>query len=411
MRILYLHQYFVTPRETGGTRSYEMAKRWAKEHEVVMITSDQRPAEGRAAWRSFVVDGIEVHACRVPYSNRMGFVRRLRAFGEFAWRAGRKAVELKGDVLFATSTPLTIALPGVYASKRLRIPMVFEVRDLWPEVPIAIGAIKSPPLIVAARELEKFAYRHSSRIVALSVDMAAGVINTGYPASHVHVVPNSADNVEFQSAKPCSGEVFSELPQLCERPFIAYCGTLGEVNGVGYLAEVAAEALKRGVAMDFLVVGDGKERDLVERRARETGVLGRNFWMHRPVSKSDVRSVFVTAVASCSTVIDIRQLWANSANKFFDCLAAGRPVIVNHEGWQAELINKERCGLVIPAGDPGRAAIMIGEFFSDPVRIAEAGSNASRLAREQFDRDVLSARLLDILSSAVSDGGSERAGS
>ena len=138
MRILYLHQYFNTPDMTGGTRSYEMALRLVRAgHEVHMITSERTPGIDRRGWRVEDVHGITVHWLPVRYSNRMTFARRLVAFAEFAWGAGRRAASLDTDLVFATSTPLTIALPGVYAARHHRIPMVLEVRDLWPTVPIA----------------------------------------------------------------------------------------------------------------------------------------------------------------------------------------------------------------------------------------------------------------------------------
>ena len=145
MRIIYLHQYFNTPNMSGGTRSYEMARRLVdRGHEVHMVTSsrDGKPS-GRHArgWTETVEAGIQVHWCSVPYSNHMSSRRRLGAFAKFSRLAARKATALRGDVVFATSTPLTIALPAVYAARRRSIPMVFEVRDLWPEMPIAVGAL------------------------------------------------------------------------------------------------------------------------------------------------------------------------------------------------------------------------------------------------------------------------------
>jgi len=402
MRILYLHQYFVTPAEPGGTRSYQMARRWSADHEVMMITTDRDASNTFRGWRQRDVDGIKVHSCSVPYSNHMSYRERIRAFGSFATRAGQYAASLGGDVVFATSTPLTIAIPGAIASRRLGVPMVFEIRDLWPEMPIAVGALRSRPLIRAARALERFAYRNSSRIVALSPDMAKSVIASGYPRECVRVVPNSADNAEFESAQRGTGAVFSALPQLLDRPFIAYCGTLGELNGVDYLVELAAESLRLGDPLGFLIVGDGKDKSRVEARARELGVLGTNLWLHGPIPKRDVMSVFATAVACCSLFRDIPEMWANSANKFFDSLAAGKPAIINYGGWQADLIGEESCGLVLPPGKPAQAAALLRDFVRDPARLAACAANAKRVALSRFDRDQLSRDLLAVLQDAVS---------
>jgi hypothetical protein len=147
MRIVYLHQYFITPQMAGGSRSYEMARRLvAAGHEVHMVTSDQTGKDDGTRWRASVETGINVHCTPVGYDNEMAYRQRIGAFLRFAWRAARKARELGPDIIFATSTPLTIAIPAAYAARRCRVPMVFEVRDLWPAVPIAIGAIRNPSL-------------------------------------------------------------------------------------------------------------------------------------------------------------------------------------------------------------------------------------------------------------------------
>src|SRR5262249_25944568 len=145
VRIVYLHQYFVTPSMAGGTRSYEMARRLvAAGHEVHMITTDQQASAGHHQWRETVEGGIRVHWIDVAYNNNMGFARRVVGFLTFALRAAGKAFRLQGDIIFASSTPLTVAIPALLASTRARVPFVFEVRDMWPDVPIAIGAIRSP---------------------------------------------------------------------------------------------------------------------------------------------------------------------------------------------------------------------------------------------------------------------------
>src|SRR5690625_4937567 len=163
MKIIYLHQYFNTPEMSGGTRSYEMARRLvAAGHDVHMITSWRQPDPARKNWFTTIEEGIKVHWLPVPYSNHMSYQERIKAFFRFAFQAGNKAKALQGDIVFATSTPLTIAIPAISASKKHRIPMVFEVRDLWPELPVAIGAIRNPALIWMAKKLELWAYKHSA---------------------------------------------------------------------------------------------------------------------------------------------------------------------------------------------------------------------------------------------------------
>ena len=278
MKIVYLHQYFSTPSMSGGIRSYEMAKRlvaWG--HQVHMVTSDRTGDRGEGCYETNE-DGIVVHWLPVEYDNSMSFSRRIRAFVKFAIAAARKAKSIDGDIVFATSTPLTIALPAVWAAKRRKRPMVFEVRDLWPEIPIAIGALKSKPMIMAARWLERFAYRNSSAVVALSPGMRDGVVNTGYPAEKVVIIPNASD-LDLFDVPAESGQAFrAKYDWLQDRPLVVYSGTFGFMNGVSYLAELAAEAYRINPDVRFVAVGGGREKDLIIETATRLGVLNKNFF-------------------------------------------------------------------------------------------------------------------------------------
>lgn len=156
----------------GGTRSYEMAGRLvAMGHKVNMLTS-WRESDSRKDWFTTDEAGIQAHWLPVPYSNHMSYNQRTASFFQFAWGAARKAASLPADVVFATSTPLTITLPGVYAARRQKVPMVFEVRDLLPDLLIAMHALRNPVTRLTARLLERFAYQASAEIVALSLEGA-----------------------------------------------------------------------------------------------------------------------------------------------------------------------------------------------------------------------------------------------
>jgi len=401
MKILYLHQYFNTPDMSGGTRSYEMARRLvAMGHEVHIVTSNRNEGSGKKDWYEELIDGIHVHWLPVPYSNRMSYSERVKAFFAFALKAYGKAVFIGGDVVFATSTPLTIAIPGVRAAKKLKVPMVFEVRDLWPEVPIAIGALKNPLLIAAAKRLESFAYKNSARVIALSPGMADGVTKTGYPAGRVDIISNSSDLDLFKPDEEKAKGFRAACPELGSGPIVLYPGTLGLINGVSYFPKMAAAVLPHRPDIRFVVLGDGMEWDLVQNEARRLGVLNRNFFLYRQVPKKQVVAAFAAASVVTSFVIDIKELWANSANKFFDALASGTAVAINYGGWQEDLLMEFQAGVAL-SPDPLLGAAVLVDFFSDADRIRVAGINARRLAEECFSRDVLAARLERVLRESV----------
>ena len=401
MKIIYLHQYFNTPQMSGSTRSYEMARRFvAAGHEVHMITSSRERNNNASGCLEEIIDGIQVHWLAVPYSNNMGFKARISAFLKFAVASGVKAHKVGGDVIFATSTPLTIALPAVYAAKRLKKPMVFEVRDLWPELPIAVGMLKNPVLKKAAKWLEQFAYKNADHVIALSPGMAEGVIKSGYPTDRVHIIPNSCDIDFFQVPENEGQNFLNNHPELQGGPLILYAGALGFLNGVGYLVDIASAMLKINPAVRFLIVGDGKEQDQIREKATNAGMLGKNLWMMPSIPKLEMTQLLSAATISTSLVINLPELWNNSANKFFDSLAAGRPIMINHEGWQADLLRETGAGLVVPPTDAVQSAVMLHDFLSDPDKIKKARDAAFHLAKTRFDRDDLAGELLDVLQKA-----------
>lgn len=399
MRIIYLHQYFNTPEMSGSTRSFEVARRLvAAGHHVDMITSFQEPTM-RKGWFTTEVSGMRVHWLPVTYSNRLHYLARMSAFIKFAIRAASRSRNVEGDVVFATSTPLTIAIPAVYAARRHRIPMVFEVRDLWPEIPIAIGAFKNPILRFAARALERFSYVNSTAVVALSPGIAEGVRRTGYPGDKIAIVPNASDLELFRrnSSQGCAFRGWMGVGE--GKILVGYLGTLGRINGVSYLVRVAS-ALQGDPRFVFLTVGDGQERELVAALARSEGVLDKNFMMLTKIAKDQVPALLSAVDIATSLFLPIPQMESNSANKFFDALAAGCCVAINYGGWHAQLLKEADAGVRL-ASDPRQAAAALQLLAGEPERMRGYGLNARKLAEEKFSRDELAAKIQAVLAGAI----------
>ncbi|MHA3948614.1 glycosyltransferase family 4 protein [Cellulomonas bogoriensis] len=402
MKIVYLHQYFNTPDVAGSIRSYEMARRWVAEgHEVHMVTSDRRNGNSPPRRYTTDVEGIRVHWHKVPYSNEMGFTQRKLAFAKFAIASARTARRLRGDVVFATSTPLTIILPAVWATLFRRTPIVFEVRDLWPQIPIEMGALDNPLIRRAARWLEKFAYRRAHTVVALSDGMADGVRKVAPEGKPIIVAPNSCD-VEIFDIPPTEGESFrEENPWIGDRNLVVYVGTFGKINGVDYLVRLAAELKRREAPVVIAAYGSGAELEAVRELARELGVLDCAFFAPGPLPKAQVPRV-LSASELCTSVLKSNDAFAtNSANKFFDALAAGRPIAINYGGWQADVIREERIGLVLDPHDLRAAADAVEDFLTiAPDERAGLARRAGETGRRRYARDTISGQVLSALESA-----------
>jgi glycosyltransferase involved in cell wall biosynthesis len=331
----------------------------------------------------------------------MSYRDRIISFMRFAFFSAHKAASLNADVIFATSTPLTIALPAIYASVLKRTPMVFEVRDLWPEIPIAVGALKSPVLIKAAKLLEIAAYRFSRHVVALSPGMKDGIAKTGYPEARITVIPNSCDLDLFDVQKQCGDEFRAKFRWLGNRPLVTYAGTMGFINGVSYMASLAKHVLESDPDIRFLVVGKGKEEQKVKDNAGALGVLNKNFFMIPAIPKREIPYLLSASDITTSFVIDMKELWANSANKFFDSLAAGKPIAINHEGWQADLLRKTGAGLVLDPINIGKSANILIQALNNKAWLEKATLAARKLASDEFSIDIHAKRLETVLQNVV----------
>jgi glycosyltransferase involved in cell wall biosynthesis len=404
LKIVYLHQYFNNPAMSGGTRSFEMARRLvAAGHEVYLITSRRDAGTGANRWEVTEEAGIKVYWYPVPYSNQMGFLGRVRAFLRFAVASARKAASFEVDVVFATSTPLTIVVPGLFAAWRLRVPLVFEVRDMWPAVPIAMGYLNNPLLRMGARWLERLAYRSSSHVVALAPGMRDDIVATGIAPNKVTVIPNGCDTAIFGADLSVeSARLRSAYLWLQQRKLVLFAGTLGRANGVGFLVQLAVEMRSIDPEVRFMVIGDGAERDQIAAAARAAGVLDVSFFMLPSMPKTEL----AVWIAACDFTVGLfsgpRVLWKDAVqNKFFDSLSAGKPVACNFAGFQSELAVEHGVGLIVPPENPQEAARQLHCKLHDEAWNAEAASRARELADHDFSRDRLASQLESVLLASV----------
>lgn len=390
-QLTYIHQHFKRPDEAGGSRPYEFATRlsgmgWA----VTVICAG-------AGQRTYEIGGVRVVQLDVPYANEMSFGRRIVAFLSFSARATVKAVTTPADVLFASSTPLTVAIPAMAAHLIRTFPMVFEVRDLWPEVPISLGALKNPLLIKAARLLARLTYRHSAAVVGLSPAMCAGVLRVT-PQSTVHLIPNTAQPQRFFVADERRQAVRDALGLCCDDVLITYAGSLGRSYNSDWLLRLGASPSGRANGIKVLVVGGGAQYEELRRLARELG-LDPDRTVLGPLPKTRVAEIYAASDLIASCLIDEPSLADNSLNKVFDAYAAGRPLVFNHGGWLAELTEREGAGWRLSA-DAGRASDQLSLLLAS-ARLHAAGASSAALGISEFNVHHAAEALDDVLRRAL----------
>ena len=400
MHILYIHQYFATPHGKTGTRSYEFAKRWvAAGHRVTMLTSVGQLTEedlGGPPTRFLTrlnVDGIEVVALNVRYDQTMGFLRRVRAFLRFMIHASWEVMRIDGvDVVYATSTPLTGGVPALVGWWLGRKPYAFEVRDVWPAVPIAMGVIRNRLLIRFLRLFERTIYRQARAIVALSPGMEASIRRDTPPWKRIATVPNSSDTDLFRPG--IDGEVVRRERGWHGRFVCIHTGAMGPANGLDVIVH-AAQHFRSDPGFLFVLLGEGSEkarlRALCERLDLD------NLEIIDSVPKHTLPAVVAASDVCLVTVANVEILQDNSANKFFDSLSAGKPVLLNYSGWQREVLESNEAGLGCAMGDETAFFAGLAALKGNEARRMAMGCNARRLAEERYSCDVLAAEALGVI--------------
>jgi glycosyltransferase involved in cell wall biosynthesis len=391
MKILYFHQHFSTPEGSAGTRSYEMAKRLvAAGHQVTMVCGSYQGGktglggEFKRGRREGIVDGIHVIELELSYSNRDGFLRRTWTFLKYAIRSVGISIFTRFDLIFATTTPLTAGIPGIAATWFRWKPFVFEVRDLWPELPKAMGVIRNPLVLAGMAILEWLSYRSAKRLVGLSPGIVKGIHRLGVPMQRIAMIPNGCDIELFQS----QAERWRPA-EVKPTDFMAvFSGTHGIANGLDAVLDTAAELKRRqNDTIKIVLIGDGKLKAQLQQRAGNEGLD--NVIFHPPVGKNKLVGLLASADLGLQILQNVSAFYyGTSPNKFFDYLAAGRPVLTNYPGWVAELIESHDCGFAVPPDDPVAFANALEMAAADSA-IAEKGTNALKLAEAMFSREKL----------------------
>lgn len=381
MHVVVFLQYYHTPDCPTAARPYALVERLARDHEVTVITTRKWRADrfdNRFPWTP---PGVQLVEFDVPYDNSMTPIERLHAFLQYAGRAFVKGLQIPcPDLIIGSSTPLTAAMAaGAVASLR-SVPWIFEVRDLWPDFPIQMGAVSSSSLRTLLHGLETHLYRSATAVVTLSEDMERHV-RTVAPKASVTTLEYGSD---FQLLNNITDEQKSALRRnfsLDRRFLILYAGTFGRANAIPTLLETAKQLSSRSDLL-FAFAGRGYYDDVVQRTARQHDHI-RSL---PPLPYPKALALFSIADVSIVSFINRPVLAANSPGKLYDSLATGTPVVVTNPGWTKRLVETHDCGWYVPPESPNALAARLRDVFNHPDRLGTASENARSLARRRFCR-------------------------
>jgi len=401
MHILYFHQHFSTPSGATGTRSYEMAKKLLSlEHSVTMVCGSYNVGatglvnkfiNGR---REGDVEGIHVIEFDLSYSNTDGFVTRSWQFVKFAYQSVKIALKQDYDLLFATSTPLTASIPGIFAKTFRKKKFVFEVRDLWPELPKAMGVITNPVILWGMSVLEKLSYTQADACIGLSPGIVEGIKGRSRKNLPVALIPNGCDISLFENKNATFNMPF-ELKE--EQVVACFTGAHGLANGLDNILDAAQELKNRGDGkVVILFVGEGGVKASLIERAKQQQLDNCIFLNAMP--KHQLVDLLNAADIGLMPLANVPAFYyGTSPNKFFDYISCGLPVLNNYPGWLADMINEYGCGTAVTPDDPVALADALQDMASNKEALLEMGLKGKQLAKDKFNREDLSDQFAQFL--------------
>jgi glycosyltransferase involved in cell wall biosynthesis len=275
------------------------------------------------------------------------------------------------------------------------VPLVFEVRDLWPAVAVELGVLRNRPLIAVARGAERFLYRHARRVVVNSPGFIPYLRRTGVPEAKIALVPNGAETTLYDPR--ASGDRFRQAYNLQGKFVALYAGAHGLSNDLGIVLQ-AADRLRDDPRLVFVLIGDGKEKASLMAQGERMGLENVRFLP--AAAKIDMSWVLAGADCGIAILRPIPLFATTYPNKVFDYMAAGKPVVLAIEGVIRDVVEGAGAGVAVPPGDPQALAEAVRSLAADPAQARRMGERGRTCVEKRFDRRDLARQLEQVLLEA-----------
>ena len=387
MHVLLIHQAFVSPDNAGGTRHYELARRFVDGgQQFSIVASDLSYLSGQkceADERFQDFDGVKVQRAWTYPALHRSFVWRVVSFLSFMVTSVWAALKVKNvDLVIGTSPPIFQAVSAWVVSVVKWRPFLLEIRDLWPEFAVDMGVLKNPVLIWLARRLERFLYARANHMLVNSPAYRDYLIRLGIPAAKISFIANGVDPDMFHVEETAGG--LRDEFQLQHKFIVTYAGAMGMANNLEVVLE-AATLLNDIPDVHFLMVGDGKDRPKLQELAKQMNVRNVTFTGSRP--KSKMPSILAESDVCLAVLRDIPMFKTTYPNKVFDYMAAARPVVLAIDGVIRHVIEAAQGGIPVPPGNPQAMADAVRTLYSNRTRSKQMGKQARDYVIKFFDRN------------------------
>ena len=403
MRILYFSHYYTPEGNAPATRVSALCERWAKAgHDVTVVTCPPNvPSgvvyDGYANRRTHeVINGVKVERVKIYLAANRGAVRRMLNYVSYSVQALRATLRLpKPDVVIATSPQIFCGYAGVWYKRLRHVPLVVEIRDIWPESMGAVGAHVPKPAYWFLEKVERALYRTCDALVTVGDGYRARLAEEGVPCRKISVVMNGTDLSVY---KPQDKDRTLLKQWGLEGKFVvSYIGTVGMACGLEVVLDAAEilAATPQGRTVAFVVVGDGARRQELEDEAKRRGLGNVVFTGRQPkgrmpdwICSSDASLVHLRKTELFTTVMP---------SKVFESAGCKRPIIMGVDGFAKRLVLDAEAGLDMTPGDAASLVSCVQRLVADPDLCRTMGENAYEKIAKVHNRDRQASDYLKIL--------------
>lgn len=409
MRVLFLTHYFPPEVNAPASRTFEHCRAWARDgHDVAVVTNVPNHPAGRlypgyrnALAQTETVSGIKVYRLWTFLAANRGVLRRSLGYFSYLAMVVLAAPFLpRADVVVSTSPQFFCGLAGYFVSRLKRIPWVLEIRDLWPESIVAVGAVQRSLLLRWLVWLANFAYRKADRIVCVTDSFKEAIVAEGISPEKIEVIKNGVD-LEFFSPERSVGPEAARIPGLenTQGKFVvSYVGTHGMAHGLDTVLG-AAEMVRDLPDVLFLLVGDGAERDHLVKQ-RDMMRLD-NVVMLEQQPKTRMPAVWAVTDVSLVVLKDQPLFRTVIPSKIFESMAMMKPVILGVRGESESLLADSGGGICVQPESPAQLARAVRRLYADADERRRMGLAGRQFVEQRFDRRVLAARFAAMLQGLV----------
>ncbi|NNF04407.1 MAG: glycosyltransferase family 4 protein [Rhodothermales bacterium] len=411
MRVLFVSNNFPPEVNAPAVRLIEHARRWTADgHEVEVLTSNPNFPEGEIydGYENRLVtdsvDGIDVVRVPMYVAENKGSFKRILSYVSFmisAWWYCRRTNE-EPDLVVATSPQFFAGLGGYLISRRLGTPFVLEIRDLWPESIVAVGAMSRNAVIRMFERLEYFLYRKADHIVVVTDSFKRVISSNGIPANKISVLKNGFDVDSL--AEPLDAAVLADYEEtlgLRGKFVVSYIGTIGMAHGVEIMVDAAEKCTDPDIL--FMIVGTGAERAKLENLVSERKLSNVLLVDKQPkemvpylLSLSSVSLVHLKKSALFKTVIP---------SKIFEAMALRRPIILGVEGESRDIVEEAGAGIPITPEDADDLLSAVLRLREDSELYDSSAESGFRYVNQFHDRQKLAREYWSILEGTVASAG------